>query len=356
MYEDIYKDLLDKLTYGHNSVLLTFMDPIDKRSGDIKKKIVLTENNIKENLNSIDNKETLIEKIFFTLESGYPEFIDNENGEVILIEPYFPKPRLIIFGGGHIASPLSEFGDKVGFSVVVVDDRPFFANSNRFPKASQVICDSFENAFETIKPHKSDFIVIVTRGHKYDGLCLRKSLGYDLKYVGMIGSKRRVKGVMDQLLSEGFSQEQLDRVNSPIGLHIGAVTPEEIAVSIIAEVISFRRKGKSGNYIKKSNWPEFDPDVIEEMTKIEDPKALVTITSSKGSVPRKAGAKMIVWYDGRTMGSIGGGCSEGGIINIARDVILNKGYATEHVDMTGEVAESEGMVCGGTMEVLIESF
>ena len=88
----------------------------------------------------------------------------------------------------------------------------------------------------------------------------------------------------------------------------------------------------------------------------DDAKALITIMSSKGSVPRKAGAKMIAWYDGRTLGSIGGGCAEGDVLVRARDLILDKGYEMVHVDMTGDVAEDEGMVCGGTMEVLIESF
>jgi xanthine dehydrogenase accessory factor len=349
--------LLDELIVGKEAVLLTFMKPIDHKIGAISNKVLLTKDNIEDDL-FLSNKD-LRQKILYAFESGNL-LLANDQKEAVLIEPYFPKPRLVILGGGHIAKPLSEVGTKVGFSVTIVDDRPSFANSSRFPEASEIICESFERCFDLLKPRKSDFFIIVTRGHRHDGVCLRNILRYNPAYIGMIGSKRRVKGMKDELLNEGYSKEQLDKVNAPIGLDIGAVTPEEIAISIIAQVISFRRA--RGNTLDsetsaKFNWPEFDNDVIKEMTKeAEVPKAFITIISSKGSVPRKAGAKMIVWQDGRVMGSIGGGCSEANIITLARDIIPSKGYVVEYVDMTGDVAEEEGMVCGGTMEVLIESF
>ena len=173
----------------------------------------------------------------------------------------------------------------------------------------------------------------------------------------MIGSKRRVKSMMEELVVEGYKKEIIDKVCSPIGLDIGAVTPEEIAIAIIAQVISYRRAtGSKFAKGEKFNWPEFDTDVMKELAeKSEIPRVLITIISSKGSVPRKARAKMIVWLDGRILGTIGGGCSEANILTLARGVIQNKGYSIEHVDMTGDVAEDEGMVCGGIMDVLIEA-
>lgn len=350
MYENIYENLLNIINNGDEAVLLTFMDSKDKKSGKIIDKILSSKDEINKNITS--NK--LKEKSILAFESGKPQFIENDL-EFILIEPFFPEPRLIILGGGHIAKPLADFASKVGFATVIVDDRPFFANNNRFPYA-EVICDDFNRSFEKLNIRKSDFIVIVTRGHRHDGICLRNALKFDTKYTGMIGSKRRVDGMIKQLLEEGYSKEELDKVHTPIGLRIGAVTPEEIAISIIAEIISVRRNGIDGKNINKASWPEFDDEVIKEMIKENEAKALITIMSSKGSVPRKAGAKMIAWYDGRTLGSIGGGCSEGEVITRSKDIILDKGYEMVHVDMTGEVAEDEGMVCGGTMEVLIESF
>ncbi|MFA5523539.1 MAG: XdhC/CoxI family protein [Tissierellales bacterium] len=359
MYNKLYENLSDELSSGKEAVMLTFMKPTNKKKGSIINKIVLAKGSLELNPLFNDMNEELRKRILLSFETGSLQFVSSEE-ETALIEPYFSKPRLIILGGGHIAKPLAELGAKIGFSVIVVDDRPSFANTARFPEAHEVICESFDKAFSRLNIRKSDFVVIVTRGHRHDGICLRSTLNSNPAYMGMIGSKRRVKSMKEELQSEGYSKELIDSINSPIGLEIGAVTPDEIAISIIAEVISYRRaRGKtiSKESNVKFNWPEFDESIVEEMSRdSEIPRALITIISSKGSVPRKAGAKMIVWLDGRVMGTIGGGCSEASIITIARSTILNNEYSIEHVDMTGNVAEDEGMVCGGVIDVLIESF
>jgi len=307
-----------------------------------------------------DLDELLYQKAKYALETGNLQFVKSSQNETYLIEPYFPEPRLIILGGGHIAKPLAEFGSKAGFSVTVIDDRPSFANGERFPTAQKVICESFDHCSDLVNLNKSAYVVIVTRGHRHDMDCLRQVLKHNTAYLGMIGSKRRVKSVMEQMVSEGYSQEKLGKVNAPIGLEIGAVTPDEIAFSIISQVIRYRRLGDITNVITKpikNNWPEFDPDVLMELCKEENsPKAIITIVSTKGSVPRKEGAKMIVWPYGKILGSIGGGCSEGEVINTARDVLRNGGYQIQSIDMTGAIAEDEGMVCGGIMDVIIEYF
>lgn len=354
MYKNTYNDLLDRLIAGEESVLLTYLKPIDDKKGEIINKVLLKKKEM-ENFCQ-DKEEELCNKIRKSLETGNVQ-IHHSKEEKIIMEPNFSKPRLVIFGGGHIAEPLCEFGAKVGFSVVVVDDRPFFANSNRFPEASEVICESFEKSFQGLNLNKSDFVVIVTRGHKHDEVCLKNTLKYETAYIGMIGSRRRTRGIREKLISEGYSKEVLEGVNAPIGLDIGALTPEEIAISIISQVIAYRRKATQVEGKRKFNWPEFDNMVIEEMAKEDEmPRALVTIINAKGSVPRKTGAKMIVWPDGRILGSIGGGCSEADVITTARDIISHKGYRIQHVDMTGDVAEDAGMVCGGIIDVLIESF
>lgn len=354
MFYKTYKSLSNNLKTDSRVALLTFMEHKDISNGTIKKKKLITKSNLKNNLVPIN--DDLKEIILDSFQTGTP-YLFKSDDKTILIEPFFQKPRLIVFGGGHIAKPLTEFGHSVGFSIVVVDDRPTFANQNRFPFAEEVICEDFNKAFDCLHINISDFIVIVTRGHKHDGVCLRNSLKYTPGYIGMIGSKRRVKAMLEQLLTEGYDKEKLDKICSPIGLNIGAVTPEEIAISIIAQVISYRKGSISGlSKNKKSNWPEFDKYVIDEAsTKSDIPRALITIIGTRGSVPRKAGAKMIVWLDGRTLGTIGGGCSEANILALARDIIRTKGYSIQHIDMMGDVAEDEGMVCGGTMDVLIES-
>jgi xanthine dehydrogenase accessory factor len=354
---NVYTELLEALNKGKKAVVITTYE--NKNNTLYKNSIILSEEAILakdvSNLN-IENPHA----ISACLEYGSLEFFQNqETDKATLMEPYFPEPKLIVFGGGHIAKPLVEFASKVGFHITVIDDRPTFANSSRFPEAEKVICESFEKSFDLIDLNQSSFVVIITRGHRHDMLCLKQTLKYETSYVGMIGSKRRTKIAKEQLSDEGYSQEHINKINAPIGLDIDAVSPEEIAISIVAQLISYRRRKKvipGSTLPQKVNNPEFDHVVIKELAQpINKPKAIVTIISTKGSVPRKAGAKMIVYGDGKILGSIGGGCSEGEVITIARGIIKTGGYIVHDVDMTGYIAEDEGMVCGGIMKVLIES-
>ncbi len=355
----IYKTVIDRLNTGKKAVVITALVKENSGKAAYTAKDILGED-ILDNCKSSDNiDDTVLENAVDALKSGNLRFVEGTDRAAYLVEPYFPESRLIVLGGGHIAKPLVEFGSKAGFSVTVADDRPVFANKQRFPDAEKVICENFEKSVGLLNLNKSAFAVIVTRGHRHDITCLRQVLKYDTAYVGMIGSKRRVQSVKEQLLSEGYPREKIDGVNAPIGLEIGAITPEEIAISIIAQVISYKRLTTASNTHtsrEKINWPEFDREVLTELGKTgSGAKAIVTVISTKGSTPRKAGAKMLVWPDGRTMGSIGGGCSEGAVIRTAIDIIRDEGYKIQDVDMTGDIAEDEGMVCGGVMQVLIES-
>lgn len=358
MNSDIYRSLKSELDKGKKAVVVTFMK--DSGGDSTYKKIILKEEQLlaSSTINNLD--EIYVSQARSALETGDLQYIQDANGAGILIEPYFPESRLIVLGGGHIAKPLVEFGSKVGFLVTVVDDRPMFANQDRFPDAEKVICENFNNCFTGLNLNESSFVVIVTRGHRHDFDCLKQALNYKTAYIGMIGSKRRVKMVKEQLLDEGYPAELINKVNAPIGLDIGAVTPEEIAISIIAQVISYRRlasKSIKDTAAVKVNWPELDRPVLDELCKDgEDPRALITIIATKGSVPRKAGAKMLVWPYGKIMGSIGGGCAEGEVINTARQIIGSRGLKIQDIDMTGQIAEEEGMVCGGIMKALIEDY
>ncbi len=353
MYEVIFKDLLNNLNDGDKCVLLTYLNFQDNFSGSIEDKFFLTKDDINKKSKPLSNE--VYEKINNALSNGKIETVSIAENKLVLIEPFFPKPRLFIFGGGHIAKPLVEFAAKVGFSITVIDDRPSFANPVRFPEAEKVICEDFQKSFNLIEFKESDFVVIITRGHRHDKLVLSNVIKNNLRYIGMIGSRRRVRGMMEELISEGYSKEALDKVNSPIGLDIGAITPEEIAISIVSELITFKNKGNVVS--KKFTYPEFDKELFLEISKEPSiPRAVLTILSSKGSVPRKPGAKMVTYITGKTLGSIGGGCSEAEVLTTARSIMSNKGFSIQKVDMTGDVAESIGMVCGGTMDVIIEVF
>ena len=161
----------------------------------------------------------------------------------IFVEPVLPVPRVVIFGAGHISTQLSKIATIAGFKTWIVDDRPIYANETRFPEAERIFSDSFESAFAEIEPDKNTYVIIVTRGHQDDENVLRWALGTDARYVGMIGSKRKIKTIAKKLESEGISEDQLHRAHMPIGLEIGAIVPEEIAVAIVAEMIHNRRSG-----------------------------------------------------------------------------------------------------------------
>ncbi len=158
------------------------------------------------------------------------------------IDPLLPLPRLLIFGGGHIAVPLAHLADLVGFRVTVVDDRQEFADRQRFPRADQVLVAPVPEAFRQLHVDGNSYLVAVTRGHALDEDVVAEALRTPARYIGMIGSTRKVAGVMGRLRDRGFRESDLARVHAPIGLDIGAETVEEIAVSIVAQLIAVRRE------------------------------------------------------------------------------------------------------------------
>lgn len=279
-----------------------------------------------------------------------------QDGDTITVrEPVLPQERLIVLGGGHIALPVCEFGARCGFTVCVVDDRPDFANTARFPDAAQVICDSFENGIRRLQITPFDYVVVITRGHRHDADCLRVLLpGAEPAYLGMIGSRRRTKGLLEMLKEEGYDEGRLQKICTPIGLNIGAVTPGEIAVSILSEVIAYKRLPEHGDPRRYCNDSDVELSTLRYLAENHEPKAVVTVIETKGSTPRGTGAKMAVSPLGKVTGSIGGGCSEAAVIQDAVRIIGTGRYQLVDIDLTGEVAESDGMVCGGTMKVLVE--
>jgi len=159
----------------------------------------------------------------------------------IFIEPVLPTPLLYIFGAGHVSFELFKAARNAGFDVIVADDRDAYANAERFPGARQVIAKDFDEVFAEVTPNESSYMVIATRGHRDDMRILRWAVQTQARYIGMIGSRRKAITVVRELTAEGLSPELFERLHSPVGLDIGAVTPEEIAVSIVAELIGIRR-------------------------------------------------------------------------------------------------------------------
>ena len=275
---------------------------------------------------------------------------DTESQTRIYRERIGRTPKMNICGAGHVSMPIIRMGKMLGFTVTVIEDRPKFADHARAAGADQVLCEPFADGLSKIRGDSDSWFIVVTRGHRYDTECLEAILQKPYAYVGMMGSRRRVAIVKDQLEAKGVCRETLDGVHTPIGLKIGAETPEEIAVSVMAEIIQVKNAGSAkGGYSPELLDAVLDPDDSRE-------KVLATIISRKGSAPRSVGTKMLIRADGTTVDTIGGGCIESEVIQKALLMMRaeDEGFRLCTVDMTADAAEDEGMVCGGVVEVMLE--
>jgi xanthine dehydrogenase accessory factor len=189
-------------------------------------------------------EDALMEKMDGILNARLPSIFslrdDSGNQVEIFVEPIITNPFLYVFGAGHVSSQIVPLASRVGFQVIVIDDRPEFADITNFPEAKEVHQFPFEGVMDRLPVDESSYLVIVTRGHVHDKDVLAQALKTGARYIGMIGSTRKRDIIYEKLLEEGFTKEELTRVHSPIGLEIGAETPEEIAVSIVAELIMIR--------------------------------------------------------------------------------------------------------------------
>lgn len=284
---------------------------------------------------------------FFT--DRYVTGLETLDGTRVFCEILNNDKRMVICGGGHVSMPIIKIGKMLAFEITVIEDRPKFADNARAAGADEVICDDFEHALSQIPGDGNTYFVIVTRGHRYDHNCLRAIAGKPHAYIGMIGSRSRVKQSLKLLVEEGVPEHDLQDVHTPIGLSIGAETPEEIAVSIMAEIIQIKSERK-----KESGFPR---EVMKSLVRdTQEPKVLATIITRKGSAPREIGTKMLIFKDGRTVGSIGGGCVEASVTGQARRMLVAGGspFQVYEADMTMQDWENEGMACGGKEDILLE--
>lgn len=246
---------------------------------------------------------------------------------------FAPKPCLFICGAGHVALELAEFAAKLDFRVYVMDEREAFANQERFHFAEKVICDSFQNLEKYLVPDA--FYAVVTPGHQNDFTCVKTILASQYRYLGMIGSRGKVAKAFDGLRAAGVSQAQIDTIHAPIGLSIGAVTPAEIAISILAQIIQEKNSRSSASASK-------------ELLESEKHGMLCIIIEKKGSAPRGVGSMMLVTED-EVIDTIGGGAVEYAAITDAR---TDHRPAIRRYVLNSEDSRRLGMVCGGSAEVL----
>ena len=248
-------------------------------------------------------------------------------------EWFCPQPRLILCGGGHVSREVAAFAHRLDFSVTVLDERAEAVTRERFPTADRIICDSYDNLEHYME--QDACYVVVTPDHKADLKCVSKILSTGYSYLGMIGSKKKVAATFEKLRSANFTQEQIGTIFAPIGLPIGAVTPAEIALSILAQIIQEKNKNHAAS-------------ADRELLEVREQGVLCIITGKHGSAPRGVGSMMFVGKD-KILGSIGGGEPEYLAISHARQCAC-----VESRQYVLNVSSSNGldMICGGKIQVL----
>ena len=182
------------------------------------------------------------------LRTAKPVFVEEEG---LFYDPAFPDEKLLILGGGHVGRALAGFAAALDFTVTVADDRQEFASPDRFPPSVATLCGGYEKILRDFPFDAATYVVIVTRGHLYDLACVRAVLGRRCRYAGFIGSARKTKLLLEQVRSEGFPAEKIEALHAPIGVDIRAETPEEIAVSILGEMIAVRRNAEAGGSLSR---------------------------------------------------------------------------------------------------------
>jgi xanthine dehydrogenase accessory factor len=177
------------------------------------------------------------------LDEGHLERLGFAPGETaeVFVEPFLPPPVLYVFGGGHVGHQIGRLAKNVGFRMVIVDDRPAFANPQRHPEADECLVAEMEGVFEQLPIDGQSYIVAATRGHQHDEVVVEQAIRTPARYIGMLGSERKKMVLWKRIEKRGGDRKKLERVYAPIGMNIGADTPEEIAVSVVAELIRVRR-------------------------------------------------------------------------------------------------------------------
>ena len=312
-------------------------------------------------------------KLLSISESGLIEI----DGHMVYAENLGSDTKLVICGAGHVSMAVIAIGKLLGMHVTVIDDRQELVQNAIAKGADEAVCKGFEEALREIRGDNDTYYVIVTRGHRYDMDCLRILARKRYAYIGMIGSRKKVRLVMETLAEEGVAKEFLDSVYAPIGLRIGAETPEEIAVAVMAQIIEVK------NRVKRTLG--FPGDIMKALqAEGRDRLVMATIIARQGSSPRGVGSKMLIAKDGSITGTIGGGLVEGSAIARGKQMlqdeergavamergamtmecgpavmehepaVMEHGPVIMYVDMSAGTAEEDGMVCGGRVQVLLE--
>lgn len=286
----------------------------------------------------------------------------------VMMELFSPQTTLLVFGSGHIAKYLVSIAKTLSYQVLVIDDRPEYANRDKIPFADKIFCGNFGEIMEQIPFHSQCYAVLATRGHQTDAICLSYLMNKSIPYIGMVGSKRKIRSIFSLLKERGLDPAQQSNLFAPVGLDIDSETPQEIALSILAEIqlIRFGGTGRPLSSLEKTEKVHLhddrrmrqDLDLLTTMAKAQEEGrtfATITIIGTSGHVPRGSGSRMIVWEDGTIYRTIGGGRRESEITQLALQCLKDGKISREEVDFAGGY-DSFQPVCGGRYTFFIKPY
>ena len=270
------------------------------------------------------------------------------DGTRVFVERFGAVPQIVVCGGGHVAASVVRLAKLLGLPVLAMEDRTEYAQDLRDAGADTVLCLPFAQALEQVPGGAETYFVVVTRAHSCDIACLRSILQKPAAYVGMMGSRKRAALVHTQLAELGLPQERIDALHAPIGLSIGAKTAQEIALSILAEIVSVKNS--------RQQTEGFSPALLVALEQQTAPAVLATIVGRHGSTPREEGSKMLVLPDGSAVGSVGGGIMEYRTQQLARELLEPGAAPCRLAAFTTEGASDAAAIaaCGGSMEVFLQ--
>lgn len=289
---------------------------------------------------TVFREEGFPEELAGIIRTAQPGILESEGSRVFL-ERISDGKKLVICGAGHVALCVIRIAVTLGYEVTVIEDREEYAVKARAAGAHHVLCRPFGEALDGIADDPLTAYVIMTREHIHDVECLRRILKKEFAYAGKMGSRSRTEQVRRQMLEEGFDARKVDLVHMPIGLPIGSRTPEEIAVSVAAELISVLNAADPGE--------GFPPGMAEELAAGPD-GMLAMIVEKEGEAPRRPGTKMLIRADGSFLGTVGGGYAEAEILKTARQMISEGNRESRLLRIT---MKKGTMHCGGEITVFL---
>jgi xanthine dehydrogenase accessory factor len=277
---------------------------------------------------------------------------ENVCEEDVFREKLSPALRVVVCGCGFVGQAVIRLAKFLGWQVLAVDDRKEYLSGAEAKGADKAISGPFRSVLSRIRSDKGTCYVVVTREHQYDRECLDVILKRPFGYVGMMGSHHRAAMMKESLVKDGLDEKVAAMVHAPVGLPIKAQTPEEIAVSIIAQIIQEKEQ-----FAGTDAFPEDLVKALHRLITSGDHGILALITSRKGSTPRKPGTRMLVYPDGHTVGTIGGGIMEAKVIRTAVTCLEQPSAFRSYsitIDLTGKTGEYADMLCGGMTQVFLE--